>query len=596
MKNFFLIAGLCFTWLCAGFAVSAADNTVTVDGVIYKRSANHANVMGVEAGVTAVKIAHKVTIDNIELNVVALEKKAFYKNNEIISVDLGPITSLYSEYKDEGTFEGCTALKEVDLSNVECIGYKCFYNCRSLESVEAPAVQTVGTLAFANCASLRSISLGDGSDYITFGSANGGEDGQTFSTDLTVGCSQLEEFEILDDVTKRMAIMSPTPYVPVSVLPAGTLVNCKNLRRISLPKVRSIEKGAIEGCDIENMDLHNVQMLYLEDNAISGEFDRVTMRFTAPPVCLDAMKPLSGDITVKTLIVPDGCRDIYASDPYWGQFGTIIEDADIKPQFAPEYAPAAPLYGIPDHIRYSLNDDGVSLSMGYAYYTYLGNDEEGLPVFKNAGLDCDAAGFQDKSESFVMSETPITYNGNEYPVTAVAPYTLSCADGVFESIILSDNCESIGHDAFRNFHVGVILHDDEPEREPVITLGAGLRTIGKGAFVNVWDAKTFDCKAAVPPTLEGDDFFTDAATRSSITLRVPEESVGLYRSADIWSDFIIEGVAEWGAVSDITCDTGRVDIYTLGGTCIGNGTAADLPAGIYITRAADGTVTKLIKR
>lgn len=63
----------------------------------------------------------------------------------------------------KGTFFGCTALKEIDLKNVENIEEGAFSGCEGLTEITIPAaVKTIGQEAFRQCKSLSSINFQGG--------------------------------------------------------------------------------------------------------------------------------------------------------------------------------------------------------------------------------------------------------------------------------------------------------------------------------------------------------------------------------------------------------------------------------------------------
>ena len=60
----------------------------------------------------------------------------------------------------EGMCEGCTELKEVEVSDLRSVGDRAFYECRSLATIPGTDTLTaIGTAAFYGCQSLKSFVL-----------------------------------------------------------------------------------------------------------------------------------------------------------------------------------------------------------------------------------------------------------------------------------------------------------------------------------------------------------------------------------------------------------------------------------------------------
>ncbi|MBQ8996171.1 MAG: leucine-rich repeat protein [Oscillospiraceae bacterium] len=110
-----------------------------------------------------------------------IETCAFYQCSALKQVDLSPLTSLteiqYNTFKEctsltsavfpsglktlnGSTFEGCSSLKTVDMSETQLtvIQDKTFMGCRELESVKLPStLQEIRSYAFSNCEKLKDI-------------------------------------------------------------------------------------------------------------------------------------------------------------------------------------------------------------------------------------------------------------------------------------------------------------------------------------------------------------------------------------------------------------------------------------------------------
>lgn len=91
-----------------------------------------------------------------DMTVTMIDDEAF-KEKSIVNVVLSNVTKIGNK-----AFEGCLALKSVEMRNVTTIGDNAFGFCSSLESVEMQNVTTIGGSAFSGCEDLTSISIPSG--------------------------------------------------------------------------------------------------------------------------------------------------------------------------------------------------------------------------------------------------------------------------------------------------------------------------------------------------------------------------------------------------------------------------------------------------
>lgn len=115
-------------------------------------------------------------ITEISSNVVTVRGYCFYRNNNLVRVDLPNATSLgeyaFRECKalnsvnlpnltsaGNYSFAGCTALLSIVLPNVLNLVDRTFYECTGLTSITIPKAENIGTYAFYGCTKLASITL-----------------------------------------------------------------------------------------------------------------------------------------------------------------------------------------------------------------------------------------------------------------------------------------------------------------------------------------------------------------------------------------------------------------------------------------------------
>ena len=171
-------------------------------------------------------------------DVVAIETRAFYKNNKLKKVTIpDTVTELGSS-----VFKKCKNLETVKLSkNISVMGGECFKDCESLTDITLPdSLTELRGETFMGCSSLKSVVL---PQYITEIKGN------TFEN-----CSSLEEIEIPSGVTRIAAHAfygcSSLSYVfvPDTVTEIGSSAFrlCKSLKVIMLPPGVSVKERAFK--------------------------------------------------------------------------------------------------------------------------------------------------------------------------------------------------------------------------------------------------------------------------------------------------------------------------------------------------------------
>lgn len=127
-------------------------------------------------------------------------------------------------------FNGCTNLKQIDLSNIAQIPYRAFYNCSNLE-IDATnlsqSIISVGQDAFRDCSKMT----GD----INLPSLS------------TLGNSAFTNCYSIDSVTDLGSITS---------IPYQCFINCTNMKRLVIPNTcSSLGNNALDNCGIEQLTI-----------------------------------------------------------------------------------------------------------------------------------------------------------------------------------------------------------------------------------------------------------------------------------------------------------------------------------------------------
>ena len=250
----------------------------------------------------------------------SLKQRAFYKNENLLSVNLPNVTSLGLSYYPR-TFDCCTSLKTVSMSklsrlynglfsyceslesfvlgdNITDIPEDCFYNCKSLtfddvflskiktigssgfygcngiSNINLPSLTSISNYAFANCQNLKQVSIPSTittlPDY-TF--RESGLESFDFSNITSIGscCFLGCKIQNVDAplLTKvggnafKGCTLLQSVNVPMlsDVLNANSLFeDCTSLKSIDLPKITKVSGNVFEGCTaLESVNLPNLE-------------------------------------------------------------------------------------------------------------------------------------------------------------------------------------------------------------------------------------------------------------------------------------------------------------------------------------------------
>ncbi len=241
-----------------------------------------------ECGLTSVNIPNSVT---------SIGEYAFSACRRLTSVNIpNSVTTI-----DSNAFSWCTSLTSVTIPNsVTFINGYTFYKCSSLTSVIIPnSVTFLGGYAFQDCSGLTSVSIPNSLTFISY---------RAFS-----GCSSLTSVTIPNSVTSigDYAFKDCTGLTSVTIPNSVTYIGdeafarCSSLTSVTIPNsVTKICYGTFQGCNLSDV------------------------------FCLATLVPstdkfaFQSDLSNTTLHVQKGCKEKYAAEEPWKNFGRIVEGAD----------------------------------------------------------------------------------------------------------------------------------------------------------------------------------------------------------------------------------------------------------------------------
>ena len=172
-----------------------------------------------------------------------------------------------------GCFEGCTKLSSIDLSNIETINSRAFYGCTSLGSVTLTRVRVIDSDAFTGCTGLKSLDLPvanyigknafDGCIGLT--TVNFGSSSVSVSKEAFRNCSKLstintEKISSINDgvFTNCSSLQSVVLGSGVTAIGEKAFYQCSALTTINLSNIKTIKVQAFSDCALlDNVDLRN---------------------------------------------------------------------------------------------------------------------------------------------------------------------------------------------------------------------------------------------------------------------------------------------------------------------------------------------------
>ena len=232
--------------------------------------------------------------------VTAIRNEAFMLCTGLTSVTIGnDVTTI-----GDNAFEGCSGLTSVSIGNsVTSIGGVAFEGCTSLANLTlGNSLTTIRNHAFAGCTSLSSISIPNSVTNIGSAAFN--------------GCTGLKSAIIGNSVTS---------------IGGNAFYGCVGLTNIDIPNsVTEIGMYAFKGCTgLTGVCIGNsVTTIGKEAFMNAPAIATVTCKATTPPTWGDLSMFMANVYNHAPLHVPSDTERAYMADSGWGQFLTIIGDAD----------------------------------------------------------------------------------------------------------------------------------------------------------------------------------------------------------------------------------------------------------------------------
>ncbi len=242
-------------------------------------------------------------------------------NISFYSSDSNPLSSAHHLYLN--------GMEITDLTipnSVITIGNYAFYGYTGLTNLTIPSsVTTIGESAFRDCFGLTNVNLTNSVIKI--------------SSYSFAGCSGLTQFDIpnsitsIDDGVFKQCSLLTNVTIPSSVTSIGNSAfnGCTSLSNVVIPNsVISVGSNAYYDCSGLISITFGASLSSIGAKAFMNDpsIESVTCFATTPPSCNDLSMFTANVYNHAQLHVPVDSERSYKSDPYWGQFLTIIGDVN----------------------------------------------------------------------------------------------------------------------------------------------------------------------------------------------------------------------------------------------------------------------------
>ena len=197
-------------------------------------------------------------------------------------------------------FYDCYKLENLMLpGNLETIGFKAVAECYQLKEINIPAsVVEINDAAFENCRSIKSITFGGQAEANSF--------------------------------VARMNYAAVNSDVALQRIGNWAFYNCHALENLVIPEgVTEVGDAAFYGCTyLDSLALPSTTQR-IGDNcfALCSRMKQINVNAMVPPTIF--AKTFFDVNRLIPVIVPEGARDAYAEDKYWGEFINVIESDEV---------------------------------------------------------------------------------------------------------------------------------------------------------------------------------------------------------------------------------------------------------------------------
>ena len=516
----------------------------------------------------------------IPAEVKTIGANAFYTCKKLTGIDLPAGLKTIESY----AFYGCDKLQTMVLpEGLQTLDSYAFSSCSQLQSINFPiSIQSVGCAVFRNCQSLTAPVYN--ANWFAYLPAKYEGDYTIPSTIRNIACEAFYGCSKMTgvDIPERVQAIANNTFsgcqslkavdIPDSVTSIGQYAfqNCYAMKAITFPaNLSSFGGNMFYGCNklstivwnVRKYDNFNVSATWSDPfNGIRNQITSFTfgdsVHVIPANLCynMDRLSSLSLGFNIQTIgdNAFEGCLNIKSL--FWNL--RTCADPDIYTQ--------APFYPIHDSIRTFVFGDSVQHIPAYLCHSMSRLHEVHIPkkvssigryafrylgVLDSISVDEDNSHYDSREDCNALIET-----GSD--VLLLGCYKTVIPDDItgigecafrnvrnLKSVILSDNVQFIGKEAFNGCHEMEELR--LPELTTIedytfqdcdslrtVTIPQSVENIGFRAFAHCSGLEDINCQAVNPPTIDATSF-----SGTTCPIHVPCAGIADYRSAPVWSDF-----------------------------------------------------------
>ena len=608
-KSLLKIAGSAICMFLAGVS-AVSGQTFEVDNIFYNVTSDQQQTVEVASGRYSgdVVIPSYVTNESTTYTVTGIGMGAFAENGNLTGITLPPTLTTIGN----SAFYACLGIKEITIpESVTYIGIQAFISCANLNTIDIPAaVETIGSDAFLGCTGLKSINVNANNKNYT------SVDGVMFNKDQTTlikyPASKGGSYTIPSTVKtiETNGFFGAGSLTGVTIPEGVETINgfafCgTGLRSVSLPASLKGTLGANAFRDCQFLSDVQIQPNSIEVIGESAFYHAISLQSITIPEGVTKTGTYAFELSaLREIKLPSTFKELGA-----GTFSQCSSFSNINLPDGVETIGEQAFYGcyslrailLPKELKtigtrafegcsgiYTINIPAATTTIGASAF----NECSGL-----TSITVDEA-----NQSFSAVDG-ILYDKKHTSI-------LMCPAGISGDIVIPEGVTDLGEAVFSGCYgmTGVTLPNTIVNIDFMafyncqglqkVFIPAGVKSIGNTAFGNCYSLNTIIC--AVPEPLSLQEYTFTGIGTWGVNLYVPEASVEAYKSAPIWSGFIVQAAEEGmipgdenGVETIIPVEIEYVDgaAYDLSGKMVTPDTK-----GVVIRRAVmqDGSV-KMVK-